>query len=196
MVTKRCRQRNLHKISYTIKYRVKTRMATRVAVSTERVKLQLIAFNFYVNLKAVIVRYLPHCNSAFEIFFFFKAVDSIPLKLPNELVAILGQFSMQFMETTRLCPYILEPARLRPHVCAQTRLCPDMFVPRHVCAQTRLCPDMFVPTHVCALTCYNRVVTIMSGQKRVRLCPDMFEPRNTFCALTYCNNITKYSSRK
>ena len=39
MVTKRCRQRNLHEMSYTIKYRVKTRMATGVAVSTERVKL-------------------------------------------------------------------------------------------------------------------------------------------------------------
>ena len=38
MVTKRCRQRNLHEMSYTIKYRVKTRMATGVAVSTERVK--------------------------------------------------------------------------------------------------------------------------------------------------------------
>ena len=38
MVTKRCRQRNLHEMSYTIKYKVKTRMATGVAVSTERVK--------------------------------------------------------------------------------------------------------------------------------------------------------------
>ena len=37
MVTKRCRQRNLHEMSYTIKYRVKTKMATGVAVSTERV---------------------------------------------------------------------------------------------------------------------------------------------------------------
>ena len=34
----KCRQINLHKMSYTIKYRVKTRMATTgVAVSTERV---------------------------------------------------------------------------------------------------------------------------------------------------------------
>ena len=41
MVTKRCRQRNLHEMSYTIKYRVKTRMTTGVAVSTERVKLVL-----------------------------------------------------------------------------------------------------------------------------------------------------------
>ena len=39
MVTKRCRQGNLHEMSYTIKYSVKTRMATGVAVSTERVKL-------------------------------------------------------------------------------------------------------------------------------------------------------------
>ena len=38
MVTKRCRQRNLHEMSYTIKYRVKTRLATGVAVSAERVK--------------------------------------------------------------------------------------------------------------------------------------------------------------
>ena len=38
----RCRQRNLHKMSYTIKYRVKTRRATGVAVSTERVKHLLI----------------------------------------------------------------------------------------------------------------------------------------------------------
>ena len=38
MVTKRCRQRNLYDMSYTIKYRVKTRVATGVAISTERVK--------------------------------------------------------------------------------------------------------------------------------------------------------------
>ena len=31
-----------------------------------------------------------------------------------------------------------------------------------------------VPTHICALTCYNRVVTIVSGQKHVRLCPDTY----------------------
>ena len=87
---------------------------------------------------------------------------------------------------TRLCPHTF----VLRHVSAQTCLCPDMFVPRHVCAHTRLCPhtivsthvcsqsclcpDRFVPTHVCALTCYNRVVTIMSGQKGVRLCPDTY----------------------
>ena len=70
------------------------------------------------------------------------------------------------------------------HVCAQTRLCPHTLVPTHVCAhtrlsshicaQTRLCPHMFMPRHICALTCYNRVVTIVSGQKRVRLCPDTY----------------------
>ena len=68
-------------------------------------------------------------------------------------------------ETTRLCPYILEPTRLCPdkivprhfvptHVCAQTRLChtrlcPDTIVPRHDCTHTRLCPHMFVPRHLC-----------------------------------------------
>ena len=99
-------------------------------------------------------------------------------------------------ETTRLCPYILEPTRLCPdtivprHDCAQTRLCPGTFVPTHVCAHTRLCPHtivpthdcahtrlcphMFVPRHICALTYYNRVVTIVSGQKHVRLCPDTY----------------------
>ena len=34
----------------------------------------------------------------------------------------------------------------------------------------------FVPRHICALTCYSRMVTIMSGHKRVRLCPDTFVP--------------------
>ena len=103
-------------------------------------------------------------------------------------------------ETTRLCPYILEPTRLCPHDCAQTRLCPDTIVPRHDCAQsrlcpdtivprydcaqTRLCPDMFVPRHICALTCYNHVVTIVSGQKHVHLCPDTFVPRHIFGTLT------------
>ena len=43
MVTKRCRQRNLHGMRYTIKYRVKTRMATGVAVSTERVKAEAVS---------------------------------------------------------------------------------------------------------------------------------------------------------
>ena len=48
MVTKRCRQRNLHEMSYTIKYRVETRMATGVAVSTERVKKNLkLNFDFW-----------------------------------------------------------------------------------------------------------------------------------------------------
>ena len=56
----------------------------------------------------------------------------------------------------------------RPHDCAHTYLSP------HDCAQTRLCPRMFVPRHICALTCYNRVVTIVSGQKHVRLCPDTY----------------------
>ena len=75
-------------------------------------------------------------------------------------------------ETTRLCPYILEP----------TRLCPDTIVPRYDCAQTRLCPETIVPRHViimwsqsclgknmyiCAqihiwypdrLTCYNKIM--------------------------------------
>ena len=40
MVTKRCRQKNLHEMSYTIKYRVKARMATEIAVSTEKVKVE------------------------------------------------------------------------------------------------------------------------------------------------------------
>ena len=56
------------------------------------------------------------------------------------------------------------------HVCAQTRLCPDSFVPtdvcaqqpRHVCAHTRI-PDTFVLTHVCAQT---------------RLCSHKFVPRH------------------
>ena len=91
---------------------------------------------------------------------------------------------------TRLCPHTCAHTRLCPHmfvpthVCAHTHLCPYTFVPRLVCAHTRLCPEMFVPSHVCALTCYNRVVTIMSGHKcvwaqtyvyvcsRTRLCPD------------------------
>ena len=89
----------------------------------------------------------------------------------------------QWRPCTRLCPYILEPTRLYPHDCAQTLLCPhtfmpthvyahtwlcpDTFVPRHVCVQTRLCTHMFVPRHNCALTCYNRLVTIVSGQERV-----------------------------
>ena len=49
--------------------------------------------------------------------------------------------------------------------------------------------------HVCALTCYNRVVTIMFGHKRVRLCPDTFVPTHIFCALACYNKITKYSGR-
>ena len=53
MVTKRCRQRNLHEMSYTIKYRVKTRMATGVAVSTERVNLQLIIIKYGINWKVL-----------------------------------------------------------------------------------------------------------------------------------------------
>ena len=76
---------------------------------------------------------------------------------------------------TRLYPHTIVPT----HVCAQTRLCPHTFVPAHDCAQTRLCPHTidcaqtrlcphtFVPTHVCALTCYNRVVTIITGHKCV-----------------------------
>ena len=48
------------------------------------------------------------------------------------------------------------------HVCAQTRLSPDTFMPIHVCAQTCLCPHTFVPRKICALTCYNRVATIIS----------------------------------
>ena len=114
---------------------------------------------------------------------------------------------------TRLCPDTF----IHTHVCAHTRLCQDTFVPTHICAQIRLYPHTFVPTHVwdytrlcprniCALTCYNRVVTIMSVHKRVwtqtcvgtnmyvcaqiRLCPDTY-----FCALTCYNKITKYSSR-
>ena len=81
---------------------------------------------------------------------------------------------------TRLCPHDYAHTRLCPdtivptHVCARTRLCPHTFVSTHVCAHTRLCPHMFVPRHICVLTCYNRVVTIVSGQKRVRLCPDTY----------------------
>ena len=71
---------------------------------------------------------------------------------------------------TRLCPHTFVPR----HVCAHTRLCPHTFVPTHGCAQTRLCPHMFVPRHICSLTCYNLVVTIMSGPKRVRLCPETY----------------------
>ena len=93
----------------------------------------------------------------------------------------LGSDRVQkLVETTRLGPYMIVPTHdcaqtVPTHDCAHTRLCPDSFVPTHVCAQTRLCPHTFVPTHVCAHTCLypNRVVTIMSGQKRVRLCPDM-----------------------
>ena len=115
---------------------------------------------------------------------------------------------------THLCPDMLwscghnhvwtETCTFVPrHDCTQTRL-----FPRSVCAHTRLCPYTFVPTHVCvhtclyphtlkfcALTCYNRVVTIISGQKRVRLCPDKFVPRYIFGALTWYNKITKYFSR-
>ena len=75
---------------------------------------------------------------------------------------------------TRLCPDTFVPTHVcGPHTfvprhdCANTRLCPDTFVPTQVCAQTRLCPHVFVPTHVCALTCYNCVVTIMTGHKCV-----------------------------
>ena len=98
---------------------------------------------------------------------------------------------------TRLCPNAFLPTHVCAHtVCAQTRWCSDTLVPLHVCAQTRFCPHMFVPTYVCALTCYNCVVTIMSGQKRVRLCPDTFVPKHIFCALKIYNKITKYARRK
>ena len=68
--------------------------------------------------------------------------------------------SMQWMETTRLCPYILEP----------TRLCSDTFVPTHVYAQKCLCPHTFVPRHVYAQTC---------------LCTDTVVPRTRLCPHTY-----------
>ena len=80
---------------------------------------------------------------------------------------------------TRLCPDTFVPrhvcAQIRlylhtfvpTHVCAHTRLCPHTFVPRHVCAHTHLYPHTFVPRHFWALTCYNRVVTIMTGHKCV-----------------------------
>ena len=84
-----------------------------------------------------------------------------------------------------------------------TRLCPYTIVPRHDCAQTRLCPDTIVPRHDYAQTCYNHVVTIVSGQKHVHLCPNTFVPKHV-CAQTHIwypdrlacyNKITKYSRR-
>ena len=57
MVTKRCRQRNLHEMSYTIKHRVKTRISTGVAVSTERVKLDL--FSHFTALKLISLNEIP-----------------------------------------------------------------------------------------------------------------------------------------
>ena len=73
----------------------------------------------------------------------------------------------------------------RSHDCARTRLCPHT---------THLCPDTFGPWHIWALTCYNRVVTIVFGQKCVRLCPETFLPRYIFGALTCYNKLTRYSS--
>ena len=57
---------------------------------------------------------------------------------------------------------------LSPNDCAQTRLCPEMFVPTLVCAHTRLYPYTFVPIHACAHT---------------RLCPQTFAPIHV-CAQT------------
>ena len=96
-------------------------------------------------------------------------------------------------ETTRLCPYILQPTRLCPdtivprHDCAQTRLCPDTIVPRHDCAQIRLCPDTIVPRHV----------IIMWSQsclgKNMYICAQIhiWYPDRMTCY----NKITKYSRR-
>ena len=85
------------------------------------------------------------------------------------------------MENTRLCPYMIEPT----HVCAQTRLYADLFVPRLVCAHADTfvptVPHTFVPRKICDMTCYNRVVTFISG--------------HIFCALTCYEKIRKYSSR-
>ena len=78
-------------------------------------------------------------------------------------------------ETTRLCPYILQPTRLCPdtivprHDCAQIRLCPDTIVPRYDCAQIRLCPDTIVPRHVIIMWSQSCL-----GKKHVHLCPDTY----------------------
>ena len=120
------------------------------------------------------------------------------LSLIFKYKVLVNKFIVPTLEPTRLCPYILEPTRLCSHDYAQTRLCPNTIVPTHVCAHSRLCPHMFVSRYICALTCYNRVVTIVSGQKHVRLCPDTFLPRHIFGTLTGCsfyNKITKYSRR-
>ena len=92
--------------------------------------------------------------------------------------------SLLIWETTRLCPYILEPTRLWPHDCAHTRSCPHTFVPTHVCAQKRLCPDTFVPTHIWAQTrlCPHTVVPTHVCA-HTRLCPHTFVPRHV-CAHT------------
>ena len=102
------------------------------------------------------------------------------------LTASLSESRLLLKETTRLCPYILEPTRLCPDTivprpdCAHTRLCPDTIVPTHVCAQTRLCPhtclcpDTFVPWHVIIVwsqSCLGRNMYVCA---QTRLCTDTY----------------------
>ena len=70
------------------------------------------------------------------------------------------------------------------HVCAQTRLCPNTFVPTHVCAHIRFCPDTFVPTRFSPYTFVPRHVCTRHVCAHTRLCPDTFVPRHD-CAHTW-----------
>ena len=104
MVTKRCRQRNLHEMSYTIKYRVETRMTTGVAVSTERVKRVFVKI---ISLKAkqyvqrliisVVQKNSVYLNFQFNLInsWLYKKTTMYPLisEQQNRNIKIISRFS-------------------------------------------------------------------------------------------------------
>ena len=54
----------------------------------------------------------------------------LDLYMGNQLA--IDNSLITFLVPPRLCPYMI----VSTQVFANTRLCPDTFVPRHICAQT------------------------------------------------------------